>query len=231
MKETRKWKKSTIGCVLLGLAAVPIADTIADDTAFAPTDSALGMSLGDWGAAWWQWVLSIPADRTPLKDETGSLCAEGQGAGPVFFLAGSWVGEVQRTCEVSAGQALFFPLINTECSTVEPDPWYGENEAELRQCAGRNADNYDPDSLVVTVDGVELGGLDQYRAQSAVYTFTMPAPNNNILGEPHTEGLSVTDGYWMMLKPLSPGEHTVHFEGAPVGAAWSQNVTYTIIVE
>jgi hypothetical protein len=243
MKETKtlKWTRSTIGCVLFGLAAVPIGNAIADDTklAFDPADSVLGMSQGDWGAAWWQWAMSMPISWEdpvpvfihPLNDTTGEHCGDGQGDGPVFFLAGSWVGPVERTCTVPAGQALFFPLVNTECSTAEVDtPWYGANEAELRQCAGRNANGFDPASLVLIVDGKSLKNLDQHRQQSAVYTFTLPE-ENDILGVEDTEGLSVSDGYWMMLKPLSPGEHTIHFEGAPLDASWSQDVTYTITVE
>lgn len=236
MKETRKWKKSTIGCVLLGLTAVPVADAIADDErkAVAPEESVLGMSQGDWGAAWWQWALSIPADRNPILDADGSFCGEGQGSGPVFFLAGTWVDLVEggRTCTVSAGQALFFPLVNTECSEAEDDtPWFCANAAECRECAGLNADTFDPDSLVVTVDGKKLKDLDQHRQQSAAYTFTLP--EDNILGEDETNSISVSDGYWVMLKPLSPGEHTIHFEGGPLPeyGDWLQDVTYTITVE
>jgi hypothetical protein len=234
MIETRKWKKTTVASVLLGICAVPIADAVADDLAFGPTDSVLGMSLGDWGAAWWQWILSIPADSNPLLDADGSFCGEGQGSGPVFFLAGTWTDLVEggRTCTVPAGKAIFFPMVNSECSSVEvKSPWYCDDEAECRECAGFHADTFDPGSLVVIVDGVELEGLAQYRAQSATYTFTMPSPNNNILGVPFTKGISVSDGYWMMLKPLSLGEHTIHFEGGPSDGSWLQDVTYTITVE
>ena len=84
VKKTRKWIKSTIGFILLGLATVPIAVSIADDDkvkhkgkpkAFDPTESVSGMSQGDWGAAWWQWALSIPADRNPITDPDGSFCS------------------------------------------------------------------------------------------------------------------------------------------------------------
>ncbi|MEN8131171.1 MAG: hypothetical protein ABFS45_13465 [Pseudomonadota bacterium] len=233
--KTLKWTRSTIGCVLLGLVAVPPGNALADDErkAVPPGESVLGMSQGDWGAAWWQWILSIPAETNPLFDDgTVSLCTAGQGDGPVFFLAGSWAGVVERSCTVPAGQALFFPLINTECSSVEGgegDPWFCATEAECRQCAGRNANGFDPASLVVIVDGKRLDDLDQYRQQSAAYTFTLP--EDDILGEDETAGISVSDGYWVMLKPLSPGEHTIYFYGAPLDAGWWQEVTYTITVE
>jgi hypothetical protein len=35
----------------------------------------------------------------------------------------------------------------------------------------------------------------------------------------------VSDGYWVAVKPLSPGMHVIHFEGG----GW-QNVTYYLTV-
>jgi hypothetical protein len=36
-----------------------------------------GMSYGSWTAAWWQWVLSIPADTNPEEDTTGQYAGLG----------------------------------------------------------------------------------------------------------------------------------------------------------
>jgi hypothetical protein len=242
MKETqtRKWIKPTIVSVFLGLSAVTATDVIADDErkAVPPAESVMGMSQGDWGAAWWQWALSIPADRNPILDPDGAFCGEGQGSGPVFFLAGTWVDLVEggRSCTVPAGQSIFFPLVNTECSEAEDGTdWYCATEAACRECAGRNANTFDPDSLVVIVDGKNLKDLDQQRLQSAAYNFTLP--ENNILGEDETKSISVADGYWIMLDPLPPGEHTLYFYAAPYPPEggdepeWAQEVTYTITVE
>ncbi|MDJ0806850.1 MAG: hypothetical protein QNJ78_08450 [Gammaproteobacteria bacterium] len=234
MKVTQLWTKSTIAGVMLGLSVIPLVDATADDKrkAVSPDESVMGMTQGDWGAAWWQWALSIPADRNPILDPDGSFCAEGQGSGPVFFLAGTWVelDEGGRTCSVPAGQFIFFPLVNTECSEAEDGTdWYCATEAACRECAGRNANTYDPDSLVLIVDGKKLKDLDEHRFQSAAYYFTLP--DDNILGEDETKSISVADGYWVMLNPLPPGKHTIHFEGGPYDGSWLQDVTYTITVE
>ena len=44
-----------------------------------------GKTYGEWTAAWWQWALSIPAERNPFfpLDPTGEFCGEGQ-SGPVW---------------------------------------------------------------------------------------------------------------------------------------------------
>ncbi len=49
-----------------------------------------------------------------------------------------------------------------------------------------------------------------------------------------TFGSTVSEGYWVMLKPLSPGNHLIHGEGAYTfgsAAGFSQNVTYNLIVK
>lgn len=229
-KKTRIWQGMSVAALLFGLLVMPMCNALADDErkALSPTDSVLGMSQGDWGAAWWQWILSIPASDSPLLDENGNRCSEGQGDSAVFFLAGTWTGgPVQRECTIPSGKFLFFPIINAECSTVEVGTqWYGANEAELRQCAGRSANDFDGDSLVVTVDGKQLKKLDQQRVVSAAYRFILP--ENDILGLGPDEALSVSDGYYVMLQPLPLGEHSIHFGG---GADWNPVVTYTINVE
>jgi hypothetical protein len=60
----------------------------------------------------------------------------------------------------------------------------------------------------------------------------MVPPTNNFLGvDGATEGYSVSDGYWVMVKPLSPGTHVIHFEGSWTAAGGAvQNVTYYLTV-
>jgi hypothetical protein len=221
--------------IVVGLAIAPAPRAFANDpnpNVFSPAENVFGMTYGDWSAAWWQWVLSIPSLTNPLNDTTGANCAAGQSSGPVFFLVGSFVGTVTRTCMVSRYKAIFFPIINTECSTAEDAPFHGDNEAELRTCVGSFGDALDVGSLKVSVDGKKVHGLKDHRAQSPVFNFTLPT--DNILGVDATVGSSVSDGYYVMLNPLKPGDHTIHFEGAcAVGSpceGFSQDVTYNITV-
>src|SRR4051812_24180263 len=67
-----------------------------------PQSHAFGKSLGEWGAAWWQWAFSFPADRSPVTDPDGRFCAEGQ-SGKVWFLAGTTGGTATRTCTIPTG--------------------------------------------------------------------------------------------------------------------------------
>jgi hypothetical protein len=98
--------------------------------------------------------------------------------------------------------------------------------------------------LTFTVDGVAVQGLlPSYRVQSPAFTFVTP-PDNNILvdreGEPCYANPSpdapswvipgaVADGVYVMLAPLAPGVHTVHFSalaGTPVFLV--EDMTYNL---
>jgi hypothetical protein len=63
-----------------------------------------------------------------------------------------------------------------------------------------------------SLDGVIIKGLDKYRVQSPLFTFTLG--RNNILGLPaQTTTQSVSDGNWVFLKPLPVGKHIIEFKG------------------
>jgi hypothetical protein len=58
-------------------------------------------------------------------------------------------------------------------------------------------------------------------------------PADNILGSGAGPGMSISDGYWVMLKPLSPGQHTIRFGGSFVrgpGTGFMVDTTYVVTV-
>jgi len=223
----------------LALAVLTVPSVLANDrgddeysAVYAPNENVQGMSYGDWSAAWWQYILLFTNDVSPYADTTGQYCNEGQG-GPVFFLVGGPVNPTTRSCTIPAGKALFVPIINVECSSVETDGFQGRNAQEARACAALWNDGTDRKNLMFTIDGIKVKHLGDFRMQSPFYYFNMMPATNNFLGVNATEGYSVSDGYWVMVKPLSPGTHVIHFKGAWVsgpGAGAVQNVTYNLTV-
>ncbi len=192
-----------------------------------PNSNAYGMSYGEWSAKWWQWNLSLPVDQNPANDENGN-CSNGANGqlGPVWFLTGVNIvsGTQTRNCTVPTGKALFFPIINTECSTLEPPPFYGSNEAELRACAK----NFNVGNVYAEIDGVAVQNLDRYLVESPLYTFTVPP--NNIWGLPAGTGQSVSYGYFLMLPPQSVGTHKIHFGGYYTDYDFTLDITYNLTV-
>jgi hypothetical protein len=224
--------------ILMILLTLPTALFAQQGPAVFPSDSTpFGMTYGDWATAWFQYAFSIPASENPLLDTTGVDCGVGQSSDPVFFLAESCMiagGKVTRSCTVPAGKALLAPITVVECSTVDPPPFQVNDGQEARTCAANVANGIGLNTLHLSIDGVKIPGLQHYRAQSPFYTFVMPAEDNIFGLNGVTSGVSGADGYWVMLKPLSPGSHVLHFGGdyasGPM-AGLNIDVMYNLTVE
>jgi len=207
-----------------------------DNLVYSPDATPFGMTHGDWIAAYWQYILSIPASTNPALDTTGQYCNLGQSSGPVFFLNGSFAPGVliTRSCTIHGSKALYIPNVGCECSTAEAPPFHGDNGQEMRACTLAFTDGIGVKTLRVTVDGRKIQDLGSYRAQSPLFDFVMPA-HDNILGvDGVSSGSSVADEYAVMLKPLPPGRHMVHFEGRFVsgpGAGLAFAVTYNLTID
>jgi hypothetical protein len=140
-------------------------------------DAQTSRTYGEWSALWWQTMLKLTNDRSPVLDTAGRNCSLGD-TPDMFFLAGNAGGAVARTCSVPTGKPLFIPILNTECSTIEAPPFFGRNDDELHACARALIDGVDPRTLSATLDGVPVADLARFRAPSPVYGFSMPAENN-----------------------------------------------------
>ena len=94
---------------------------------------------------------------------------------------------------------------------MEPPPFFGRDEAELRACASNAVDMaegaFDMTAMRLTVDGETVADLSVYRA--ATPRFTLWLPEDNLLESDQRVADSVADGYQVMLSPLSEGEHEV----------------------
>jgi hypothetical protein len=189
-----------------------------------PNSQIFGKSYGQWGAEWWKWAYAQPFAENPVSDPTGALCDRGQ-SGDVWFLAGNFGGKAKRTCTVPAGKAIFFPIYNIFNDYPCPDPTFQPAPGQSLEdfltngtgsIPGARAfiDPADPErDFKVSVDQRRLANLGDYRATSPMVTFTghisMLAFDPCVTGQPQQ---GVADGYWIMLEPLSPGQHTLRIE-------------------
>ena len=193
-----------------------------------PQSEPYGESYGQWAADWWAWVLSIPTEINPAADTTGTNAGVGQ-HGPVWFLAGA-VGSgpisVTRNVTVPEGKALFFPIINTLWTTGPSDPPTTIPDI-LSALAGVTAD---VTGLTCAVDGVPIKHLDRFVTISPVFSLTVPA--DNVLGLPAAVYTpDIDEGIYLMLAPLSPGKHTIHFTGNSPDLGYSLDITYNLTIQ
>jgi hypothetical protein len=197
----------------------------ANPSVFPPQSHPFGQSYSQWAAAWWQWAYSIPTAQNPITDTTGEFSALGLQDGPVFFLAGNYGGVTVRECTVPAGKGLLFPLLNQSWVQFPSDPPF--TIEELRSIIAPLVDN---PTLSCEIDGQPVSNLLAYREQSAVFSVTVPP--GNLLGlDPGTYAPCLDDGYYLMLAPLSRGQHTLHFSATTADQMFSLDVTYHLTVQ
>ncbi len=205
------------------IAAIPSLSLAQTNISVPPTEAVAGTSQADWSKAWWQWASSFDRADSPVSDRTGTNCHLKQ-SGPVWFLAGTYgTQRTIRNCTIPRGKYVFFPLINY---VVMP----GTNEANgCERCCARFSQKAksitdDPSNLVLDLDGRRIRDLETYR-QVPAECFDLGA-----LAKPKYQVFpTAANGYYVMLRPLSPGKHVLNFGGELPGM--SQAVTYTLTVK
>jgi hypothetical protein len=226
--------------VLAAAAGSPAAlaqDSNGNPGVVPPNAHIRGLSYGEWEARWWQTLFSIPVVDGYHPGISGGAFGGEDG---VVFLTGVPGGPTIHVT-IRPGTALFFPVVNAECSEIEPDPYHGDNEQELRACANMHIDN--TSGLFAVIDGRPVKNLGAYRVQSPLFEFG-PLPEDNLLAfaygddadfPPGATSLSVDAGVYLLLAPLSVGKHTIHFGatligGAPDGSDLMIDTTYIVTV-
>jgi hypothetical protein len=200
-----------------------------------------GQTYGRWAAEWWQWALGIPADVNPLTDTTGEHCAQRQ-VDNVWFLAGSSSFDpavpppaVVRTCEIPRGKSLFFPLINNAYFAFLNDPPAIRTEEFVRE-QGRCTD---PANISVQIDGFEIRRPTRFftgasGSQSPI--FNVQLPPGNVFGADETAvpelvfSPSAEQGYYLFVRPLSLGTHTIRWTASGCTSGNFQDITYHLRV-
>jgi hypothetical protein len=229
---------------------ITVTDTnLGNPNVFPPDSMPYGKTYGQWAAAHWQWLYSLPANHNPLFD-TADVSA-GQ-TGDVWFLGGTYtttattngtiLGAASRNCTIPEGKALFFPIVDAESAIAEGS---GTDFGELFASSQALIDHVSGVSCMV--DGQAVQNIVHYRAQSPEFTWG-PLPSNNVVAvssgdfADYTNGLtspSVADGYYLMLQPLADGSHTIHFTGAinlsvangdPFDFSFQLDITYNLTV-
>ena len=197
----------SLAVALLGMFADVFAEpaaktnrpTAADQILLAADAKVDGVTFGELTARWWQWAERMPI--APFLDPDGRLCDIDQ-EGSVWFLAGTdGTFNAKRTCVVPKGRHILVPIINMRYSSTrqhngKPLPLPCQ---VLQQSAAVNNDRLG--SAIVLIDGVRVTNVAQYRVRSKG-CFPLIAGNEE--SEP-----TAADGYWLLLKPLSPGQHTL----------------------
>ena len=136
-------------------------------------------------------------------DPTGKFCGEGQSDPNVFFLAGTLGGKAGRndTCVVSSDKALFFPVLNIKSDIIRTGGF--ESIEGIKKFVNENQDAV---AIVSAhINNVSIVNLPTLGAQSQFFNLTYPENYAQGIESGHT--IAVSNGTWIMLKPLPLGYH------------------------
>lgn len=204
--------------------------------------------VSELGDRWSQWTFGI--DISIINPFTEDLGQEGcdvglQDNGRILFLAGAprdpKTGDFPlHECEVKEGTSILIPILNVICNDlVVGSPLFGANEQDQRICANNViTDATLFDNLEVNIDGIEIQNLEKFRIDSPAGGFEFTSVPNNVFNTPVGDGNGVSDGFWILLKNLNPGKHTISFNGAldldeipPLMGLYEAGATYVLYVE
>lgn len=208
MKQNYQIKSLSIGLMIIGIAILSssiqylnsyiYADEI-NPGVYSKDSKPFGIPYADWLIKHTQWLLNIPSDVNPAVNYTPEKCSTSQ-SGPVWFLTLITKGTEERTCTVPSDKAILLPILAGFC----PE-WAVLAEDTLTTCA-KKGNEYG--IIHATVDGKEINELQSYRTLSPIYNITVI--KDNILGHTPGFGKGQTDGFFLFLEPLLPGNHTIH---------------------
>jgi len=210
-KTCRNYIYTVTSTVTLAMALVFAANLASAQSVYPPASQL--------AAKWWQWILETPAAENPLTDATGEFGAVNQPNGNVWFLAGNTSGgSTVRIVTIPEGKALFFPIANVfdvEDGTATAGGgkvFSVKNPLQTAQnlCSAIIATAF---GLSCSVDGTSVPITSANLEQSSPFAVQLPA--DNFLGVPGGVYYPMVDsGYYLLVRPLSPGQHTIHFAGS-----------------
>jgi hypothetical protein len=178
----------------LAFAATPAVQPL------APGAKVAGKRVDAYPALWWQWLDRKRWGARASQDPTGAQCGLNQD-GDVWFLAATdGTDAARRRCAIPEGKHIFLPVITMMVSSRPGETLTCD---QVKRAASANNDH--AVATEISVDGARFR-LDGLRMRSDCFNAYEFA---DYLDFHEFYGPSATDGYWLMLPPLSKGKHVL----------------------
>ncbi len=237
MKHDTKIWQSVVA--VIGLMVAAASADANSSRVVEPGQQFFGKSYNELASKWTNWLVVEPIATNPAFDPDGRFCDRNQ-QGKVWFLASTFGGVVDRTCELPEGKAIFISLGGVFVSfspdfpvTGDPCLQLGTDLEKVRCDVNDDVPLAPGTSFEAMIDGVPVEDLFAFRAQSQPGGFTLRIPDPSLLTDfgfsAGDRSPAVADGYFLFLKPLEPGEHTLNFIMTLPDQS-QRGVNYTLIV-
>ncbi len=211
---------------------------------FARSAHPYGAAMSTWAQRIDQWIYSEPFDVNPGYDQTGAHCAIDQHGPawfvpPIFVQPGTkhpFIQNATRPCTVPAHHALLLDIGSVVDDWPCPDPSFtpppGESLYDFLVADAKPVMDT-VNALSVSIDGKAIPGVLSYRFRSA-HLFLI---KGDLSLQPVLDGCitgsyqpAIVDGFFMMVKPLPPGFHTIVVHGTnTIGDDRTFNYKITVV--
>ena len=223
---------------------------------FSKDEKPFGVSYDDWVSKYWKWDDSLNTDEfTPKPDG----CLINKSDSLVMLMDTTVEDSPHQVCKISSNQGIMIPMWIASCdNSGSANPaTKSYSDEQLTECA-REVYNLGNIRSEVKVDGLPVAKLDvrmsmisgkldyKINALANVTEFYSKGYNETVLPDTHQAGSKPgtwrtgSNGWWVLLKPLPPGEHTIFYNirVTPTGALTSPgtnphfaDITYKLQVE
>jgi hypothetical protein len=185
-----------------------------------------GRSWQYWTTRWWQWFLSIPKVDSPALNTTGKKFSDYQRDPNVWFLTSTMNSVVECNVRIPSGKGVLFPVINVTISNAE-DPTLNTDADMISFVNGHMDDIVEKRA---NIDGEDVFiSENNNRVNSPPFKFSFPP--DNIFGAREGPTTGVGDGYWIFMKPLQEGIHTIKTFGSCMSGKVQIAINIKLIIE
>jgi hypothetical protein len=190
---------------------------------YSKDESPFGISYGDWVAKYWNWDLSIPLDtKTNViagLNQNGCLIHK---ENSMVMLADTAFGDIwNQNCTISSNDGILIPIWTGECDQGIK----GHENSSYKQLSDCARD-FDLGKIkgLVKVDNIPVATLDAIDYKTNImnnvtevytkqYNATIPS-DSHMQYEKFGTFPGASHGWFVFLKPLSPGNHTVYYQNS-----------------
>lgn len=172
---------------------------------YSPHDTIEGKRLPQYGVEGWQFAFSFPQESDPISSAYPDRYGFGQ-RGKAWFLSPGPDLDNINLVTIAEGTVLFISeTVFTDNRDKDPTATIAKMRAELAAFT-------DTVEVEISVDGMRVKNIRDYRFQSPVFSYFLPQ-NSAVIGT-HPDGggfyyPALFDGYCVMVKPLSVGNHVI----------------------
>lgn len=218
------------GVFIIQLANLTYAQDLAS-LFYTTTDTPHGIPYGEWIIKYWDWWANIPGAESPAEHKGKFQCFM-QDVDNVTFLVDPLKMNIEETysCKITSGKPIFFSLVTSEYDTgIE-----GYEHATDKELVDSARQDDDSNAFKLTIDGKVIPSdfVRNLRAESPFWNITIEKGN-------HYDSVPGTfrafaEGFYIFLKPLSPGSHQITYEASSpksdLQVSPGGKMTYNLIV-